>query len=299
MIQQNLSCALCGLFPPQENSHIIPDFVFRWLKATSATPFMRNASNPNKRIQDGKKYPLLCEACEDLFSCYEDSFASTVFHPYSENHNQIISYDADCLKFCVSLVWRGLHHLWLNEAHSGEPLQEELQGKLDEPYKIWAEYLLGNRPHPDRFTVNVIPVGDITSTNISRVPRNLSQYYTGTTDMDLVCGSQCGFVYVKIPHFMIFGKIFETTGHRFAYDTRVRANNGIINPSRITVSQEIEEYIFSRCDLIIANAEQVTASQIEAIKKSLARDPERVKNSRSVKSAIHDAKLRTGTQETA
>lgn len=60
-------CLLCKRERELQLSHIIPNFVYNWLKDTSPS-FIRSSQNPNQRIQDGPKYYLLCAECEGLFS---------------------------------------------------------------------------------------------------------------------------------------------------------------------------------------------------------------------------------------
>src|SRR3989338_2133962 len=60
-------CKLCGINDELQNSHIIPSFIYRWLKETSGTGFLRFGQTPNKRVQDGLKDYLLCSSCEGLF----------------------------------------------------------------------------------------------------------------------------------------------------------------------------------------------------------------------------------------
>jgi hypothetical protein len=50
------TCALCGENKKLRMSHIIPNFVFKWMKETSATGFLRSAENPKKRLQDLLNY---------------------------------------------------------------------------------------------------------------------------------------------------------------------------------------------------------------------------------------------------
>ena len=67
MKQLTLSaCALCHDKSELELSHIIPKFVLRYLKETSAG-LLRSAENPNAVVQDGEKHYMLCGKCEDLF----------------------------------------------------------------------------------------------------------------------------------------------------------------------------------------------------------------------------------------
>lgn len=46
------TCALCRDNTELKESHIIPKFVGKWLKRTSATGYLRNIDNINKRQQD-------------------------------------------------------------------------------------------------------------------------------------------------------------------------------------------------------------------------------------------------------
>ncbi len=62
------TCALCEQAAPLEVGHIVPAFVVKWVKQTSATGYLRLGASPNRREQDGFKVPLLCGACEDRFS---------------------------------------------------------------------------------------------------------------------------------------------------------------------------------------------------------------------------------------
>jgi len=49
------SCRLCSRARELQLSHIVPAFVYRWLKDLSGTGFLRFGKNPNRREQDGLK----------------------------------------------------------------------------------------------------------------------------------------------------------------------------------------------------------------------------------------------------
>ena len=74
MLQPDLSklvfkqCALCASTSELQASHIIPRFVFDWLRDTSATGHFRSSQIPDLRVQDGLKPRMLCKRCEQLFS---------------------------------------------------------------------------------------------------------------------------------------------------------------------------------------------------------------------------------------
>ena len=75
------SCALCKKEKPLQISHIMPSFVGKWLKESSATGFMRELRAPNERIQDVWKTQLLCRDCEQLLSGFETYFAKEISIP--------------------------------------------------------------------------------------------------------------------------------------------------------------------------------------------------------------------------
>lgn len=104
-------CALCKNESNLEGSHIIPKFVFKHLKNDTFTKRLKKAGEPNRPLQDGPKERLLCGKCEDLFSVYETSFSTKIFHPFHKNElNRRIVYDGDWLnKFITSVNWRVLY----------------------------------------------------------------------------------------------------------------------------------------------------------------------------------------------
>jgi hypothetical protein len=289
---KNYSCALCGTLPVDEDSHIVPSFIIRWIKKTSATGYLRGTKEPNQRLQDGLKYPLLCKVCEDRFAEYESSFAREIFHPYAQSQKTGMLYGSYCLKFFVSLVWRALHHLWLHKSSEETPMQPEFSGRLEEPYSRWREFLLDESEHPQGFTVNVIPVDDVFRSTVPNTPKRPSQYNTGAVDMDLVCDSKSGFVYVKIPYFWVFGKIFAHRDDLFSKNTLIRRQKGQLGGLNMSMPRSILEYVHSRSVLVEQASQAMSLKQLETIKRAVEQNPERVLASRSVKSAMLDERLR-------
>ena len=88
-----MKCALCKTEDRREDSHVIPAFVYRWLKESSPTGYLRNPVYPNKRIQDGLKLPLLGPKCEDGLSVLEKKFAETVFHEVHKKGNNELAFE--------------------------------------------------------------------------------------------------------------------------------------------------------------------------------------------------------------
>lgn len=103
-------CALCENVDKLQLSHIIPKFVFRYLKKDSFTGRMRNVSNPNKAVQDGDKMYLLCGKCEKLFSQRETLFSNKFFQKFKADGFNGLSYDGNWLNYFITSVnWRTLY----------------------------------------------------------------------------------------------------------------------------------------------------------------------------------------------
>src|SRR5271157_2180494 len=99
-------CHLCGQEKQLQQSHVIPKFVYNFIKKTSATGKIRQSVNVSRRLQDGTKDYLYCRSCELLFSKLERYFSLNFFYPYVQGKKDNFSYDENLKKFIISLCWR-------------------------------------------------------------------------------------------------------------------------------------------------------------------------------------------------
>lgn len=103
-------CALCNKDAELKLSHIIPKFVFRYLKKDSFTGRLRNVLNPNIAVQDGDKQYLLCGECEGLFSKREAKFSTSFFQVYKKDGFSRLDYNDSWLNYFITSVnWRTLY----------------------------------------------------------------------------------------------------------------------------------------------------------------------------------------------
>lgn len=153
-------CALCGKDGKLELSHIIPKFVSRRLKKKSPTGFLRNAFNPDERLQDGSKQYLLCGDCEDRFNVWETEFSKKVFHPYKNKKLVDFEYGDWLAKFIVSVNWRTLY-LDLEGFKKERNIGEEEISILEKGEKILRDYILEKRDDIDTIEVDMFFFDDI------------------------------------------------------------------------------------------------------------------------------------------
>ena len=137
------SCALCGSTDKLMESHLIPKFVFRWLKTTSVGK-MRSAMNPNVSVQDGFKFKMLCASCEKMFSAFERTFANEIFYPFQRNSQNQFAYEEWLQIFTISLSWR-LLYMHLLVSVNNQRITMDGISCFTASERIMREYLLGQR----------------------------------------------------------------------------------------------------------------------------------------------------------
>lgn len=143
MITELEKCALCSSKEQLERSHIIPKMVVKKLKETS-TGLIRNTHSPNVTVQDSEKYPMLCGACEDLFSKYEKYFSDIMFQPFINKETIRYEYDERLFFFLTSLSWRSLYLDLLDFVESHVVGIDALECLINAE-KTMREYLLKKR----------------------------------------------------------------------------------------------------------------------------------------------------------
>lgn len=105
-------CQLCKQPKELLESHIVPRFIYRHFKETSATGYLRHNECINRRVQDGAKRRLLCAECEGNFNEWETIVANKLYYPLAKGNLISSRYGPWLLKFAVSVSWRVL--LWIS-----------------------------------------------------------------------------------------------------------------------------------------------------------------------------------------
>jgi len=133
-------CKLCQVSDDLQVSHVLPRFVGKYLKETSATGFLTAVAENGRpsRAQDLYKRKLLCNKCESVTNEAETFFANNLFYPFKQNILKNIPVDIRFGKFAVSV---GLRVLWIMQLVE-HPLAEKWKGKLCELETEWRNYLL-------------------------------------------------------------------------------------------------------------------------------------------------------------
>ncbi len=137
------TCNLCKQQAPLQKSHIVPRFLFNWLRKTSATGFVRSGKQPNQRIQDGWKSPFLCRDCEKLFNSWETDFANKIFYKFIDDKINRFDYEEWLLQFCVSVSWRAINYM--DSIEQLKDFDVETVGNVNKAISKWGRYLIDSQ----------------------------------------------------------------------------------------------------------------------------------------------------------
>jgi hypothetical protein len=280
-------CALCGETSELCDSHIIPAFVYRWFKESSATGHMRFSDEPNVRIQDGPKSRLLCKACDNnIIGGHEKEFSEKLFKPWLESP-AIRNYQKYLLKFAVSVSWRVLKFCYgknPNAQYSSEQINLINKAELQ-----WRMFLLDKSPHPAEFEQHFFIYGNLVSTNEWNLPVNINRFARNSIMMDLVGSDRSQYTFAKFGQFFIFGHI-QPHNHIWS-GTKVRLNSGTFPSKKMTLPKQLWPLFVEKANLQASVTARISDTQLSKIDKAMFSNIDRVANSDSFQAALADADL--------
>lgn len=192
-------CALCNKKNAIENSHVIPKFIFSWLKNTSPTGYLRTTENPKLRVQDGQKGAYLCTDCEQKFSDFEKHFSETFFQQAIREPTELISepeLDDQSMKCVLSIMWRSTIHFLATHGSKKNDIQPQDHVALDQA-RSNLSYALAGKIY---FKINFM---HLTPANVQAhgLPDyNKNAYFYDRSVAEDVCFENSGVtVFLKIP----------------------------------------------------------------------------------------------------
>jgi hypothetical protein len=265
--QQVNECALCGCTSTLLDSHIVPAFLFRWLKKTGGP--IRSAFSPNVRVQDGTTMKLLGACCEARLNSYETPFSSNIFYPFVDRTLVPLDYSKWLLKFCVSISWRVLLHAKLTNKLSKFPVED--LAAVDLALNRWKSFLLDEVANPGRHSLHLFPFIPIRHSAPHQVPVTFNRYLLRQIETGTVNTSHSAFSFAKIGPFVVLG--FVRPPEKLWRETTVHVNGGLFPLRRYVVPNEV-------LALLVGSAQ--TAAQL----RGKISDNQKAKIAESVKAAL-------------
>jgi hypothetical protein len=281
-------CRLCDNYSQLKESHVIPIFVFKWLKSSSGSGFLRFGETINKRAQDGLKYYWLCKDCEGIFSEWEREFANNLFHPTVNGKFNKTIYSEWLLKFCVSVSWRVLE-LYLQESKL-ENFSKDLKAKAKQTYQVWKEFLLGKRPHPGKHEQHILPLDAVENHTLGKIPININRYILRSVDTDAVAGENRAFVYSKLERIIIIGFIEMPNPHQWD-GTKVHVKNGSIGPRHYTLPIEFGDYFIGQANKALNIQKKISEKQNKKIEQSFRKNIDTLADTETIRALKQDMRL--------
>ncbi len=274
-------CALCGDEAKLRDSHIIPRFVFKHLKKSGASPFLRGYENPNERIQDYNE-KLLCPDCEQHLNKFESPVAGYIYHPYQREDSTTFSHDDWLHRFHISLNWRLIH----SDLSEWESLPQHQREAVEDARDIWHDIILNDAPvHKDPFTHHMVLLSDLElRTDPSELPDRWEFYRDRAIDATVVHGARTHY-YVKLPKIALITCIQPPHFAGFS-NTEIEESGRIRTPQRIP--RDIENFLVQRGTLVLER----TASEEsqEKILERMLENPEQTLESDSFRAHAESMK---------
>jgi hypothetical protein len=264
----NQACLYCEQNTPQLDSHIIPSFIYKWIKDTSPAPYIRSTEDPNKREQDGPTQKILCHDCEQAFSIPENAFKHEIFRKFANYRNpppDQLTIGIQSIECIYSIAWRVLaefyyypkdHQLTKEEFENIPKILREIKSCID------------NKSF-EKFNIHFIPcTNHVLSKGI--LPKVPHFYYDRATGADyrIYDYQNTSFIQIKIP-FCIF--IFEIDPVEPSAWVGTK-----LNPTEEFDTRKIEstpDYVRDQISIIFSQFEssrdQITPDQVEKIRISI------------------------------
>ena len=234
-------------------SHIIPKFVFNWMKKTG-TGRIRKMGTFQIPLQDGAKSYMLCANCENLFSKYEKWFNENVFKSYLADNNFIITENENLTKFSISILWRVLKHFiedksvyhFINELRKAE--------------KEWSDYLLKDTQLVSFKNIHLVLVDNSYFFDIKS-----DLYFSRSVDYDIGQSEKECVVYAKFSRFILFGEIAGFKQSSFK-NTNLTTEANFKNTNQV-IPSSIIQFLHSRVERIKLFKDLSPEQQIKNNKK--------------------------------
>lgn len=281
-------CALCAGSSELQASHIIPRFVFEWLRRTSATGRIRSSETPNRRVQDGMKPRMLCWNCEQLFSSWEKEFAENCFSPLNSGSVRHISYGPWMLKFATSISWRVLRTF----ASSGnlDEFPEHVKVNVNGALRRWSQFLLGHEPNPGPYEQHMLVSDVVVGTTFSNVPHNISRYLARAIEVYVTHDGGSAMSYAKLGRFVLFGFIGMKYPRRWK-GTKLHIRHGKFGQHDVELPMEVGDFIFKRARLAAGGNLRISERQLQRIRESYVEDPTRAAQSETLRAMQADVSM--------
>lgn len=257
-------CKLCQKQNKLQQSHLIPKFVFKWIKETG-TGYLRGGEDFNRRIQDGFKTPLLCTNCENLFSKYETYFAKQIFYPVVDDREAEFEYSEHLYLFATSVLWRLLVQEILPEEKA-----VSYYADLELLEQNWRSILLAGKTSARDLTLQLLTGVDVAKPMEGYtvdIPDRFVLYMARGVDAGITDTETKAMLFVKLPRFLFLYPLRGFNNKDFI-NSAISSRGGIYYLNDVTIADpEIGDFFLNRVKLIDDLFSKMSSNQKEKLRK--------------------------------
>lgn len=288
----NGTCHLCRSFGSLRQSHILPAFVARWLKKTSATGVLRRGSMPNRPVQDTLKIPLLCDDCERRFCKWETEFYQRVFLPWHSRKPASGSYGPWLHQFLVSLVWR----IASVEMNRDGRVPNRLRPGVERALGEWRSVLMGPGLPAKGSDVHLVFFRESLEDPDDILPDHWNHYLARCVGFKIANDQRLCAAYVKLPGMAAWGCI-SPRRPRGWHGTSIQTA-GVLAPQQKVVNLFFlatwVEHSWTSEDILSRRSPR----QLKRAREAMVRNPARTHASESWRASQADAELKRARART-
>jgi hypothetical protein len=278
-------CKLCDNEDELRQSHLIPSFVYKWQKKTSATGYLRYSEEPNKRVQDGFKPYYLCDDCEKKLCQWETAFNNHIFKPINNDKTGPFRYSDWLLKFAVSVSWRNL----IFTIDQGE-LPNELDNQASTALDVWKKFLNEESLHPGEHQQHLVLLGEVMG-GTDEVPANINRYILRAIVRGIYFDDSNAYIYTKMGKILLVGFINYHKPKRYWNRSLIRVRNGVLEGDMTDVPpEEIGYFMYKAKSLKIIDS-SISLKQRKKIDEDYKKMKKRALKSGTVKATQKDIEI--------
>lgn len=275
---------MCSKTAVLEQGHVVPSFVFRWLKETAAVPYIRTGKNPNLRVQDGWKRRWFCRACEEQIGRFEQAFAKELFplvvteKPTPYRHGPWLS------QFIASVAWRAA--IFQSEySDAFDFFTPEQKALLPQALEQWRLFVSGEAQTPGVHELHFMPMGMLADCQGDRtLPPNINRYILRAVQVHVAAHAREAFAFVKMGPALALGFI-QPPPPGIWEGTRVSLGEGQVGGD-MAAPVEFLDYIIERAEKMHASQQGRSARQKEKIREAFMSNLDRAAASETFR-AVH------------
>ena len=278
------TCALCGRSDDLQASHIIPKFVGKWLKDTSATGSLAQTDgNDVEHAQDLPTYHMLCSDCEQRFSSLEKSFADKVFYPFHKSGDSRLEYGSWLERFAISLGWRVLKAGY--EAFKSE--RPEFSPHMELAEASWREFLLGDKQTVRPYESHLFFLGSAEAG--VGIPKKFNWYSRRAIDYTIAANDTRMFTYAKLAD-MVFVTSIRPNVLKGWTGTRID-ESGVIASPHIINDGDFGEFLLNRAEVAFPYPLRPSPLRERRLQKAFQKDRTKALESDSIQISTEEMVL--------